>query len=525
MARSWKSLNRLFASAILGVFASMAMSAGFMVATTLATPALAQSGSPTLSTPVAKVVIEALELIQNGDAATGISKLNQLLAQRGERMSAYEKATVYELLGGAKATLDPPDYAGALREYERAIGLGALPEDRDRKIRFNMAQLYAAEEQFDKVVDLMEEYIRYLEANGEVVDANTWYLLAAAYYQLERYTTSRRPMEKAIAQLDKPRKSYYELLNAIYVQLGEAMIGRRSDLLVKMINYWPDNSAYWGQLAQVYQVQRRDREAAAVLETAYRAGLIKDKNQIRTLIQYYNFLDTPYRGAVLLEKELARGTFQRDKQTLELLGQLWSQAREHKKAIVVLTELAEIDNTGKSYFHLGQSLVADGKFPQAVTALRKALNKGLNRKQSGEAWLLIGSALYSINSDDREQRNKAKRAYQRALDYPNARATAQGWISYINSLNRIEDDIKRQEEELRRKAREEEIDRCEAMIDRHNLGGLVAPERLAECQAFIAEVNAGNGTEAGAEEEAPAEEETPAEEEAEPEATEAAEAG
>jgi tetratricopeptide (TPR) repeat protein len=487
MAKSWKSLRIYMASLALGVAASVALGATLLVVQGLVSPAMAQEQS--LSAKVALALQDAYTDIQNDDYASGLAKLNKLLAERGDKMSPYEKATVYEIRAGAKVAIDPPDYAGALLDLERAINTGALPPERTRVIRFGMAKLYMAEDRFGEAVVFLREYISWAQGAGIEIDADTWQLLAGALYQLERYSEARRPMENSLAALTTPKKNAYELMNAIYAQLGQAQARKRSDLLVKMINLWPENSSYWGQLAQVYQVQERDKEAAAVLESAYRAGLITDKNQIRTLIQYYNFLDTPYRGAKLLEKELARGTFERNIQNLELLAQLWSQAREQKKAIAVLEELAKIAPTGKFYYRLGQAFAADEQWNKAISNLREAINKGLNAKQTGDAWLLIGNALMSIDSDSRAQRDRAIKAFENATRYSSSRKTAQQWIDYIRQVNLVEKRIADQQKEIARLAREEALQNCRDLIEQSNLGAAIKPERLEQCNVMLREAD------------------------------------
>src|SRR5699024_12575627 len=55
---------------------------------------------------------------------------------------------------------------------------------------------------------------------------------------------------------------------------------------------------------------------------------------------------------------------------LELLSQLWAQAREHNKAIPVLRRAARMSEDGDLYFRLGQSLLASEDYEKSENALR-----------------------------------------------------------------------------------------------------------------------------------------------------------
>ena len=114
----------------------------------------------------------------------------------------------------------------------------------------------------------------------------------------------------------EPRKGYFDLANLIYSELNDN--NKRTPLLERMVNYWPNEKSYWTQLSGAYSVMGQDRDAFSVLEVAYRAGLIKTENELLTLIQYYSFFDNPYRGALLLEREMNAGNIKRVQKNLIL---------------------------------------------------------------------------------------------------------------------------------------------------------------------------------------------------------------
>jgi tetratricopeptide (TPR) repeat protein len=429
--------------------------------------------SQTLDTAVALVLQKVFELMQAEQFRPALAELDKLIAERGDRMKPFDKATTYELRGSVKASLE--DYRGALRDFQTALETGALPPERNNQLRYFIAQLYFQLQDYQSAIRGLQEWIRAATAAGIKVDSNAYYLLAAAYTQLTPpdYRSARGPAEQALAALTEPRKGYYDLLNLIYSELNDS--AKRGQLLERMINYWPNERSYWTQLSGLYATTGRDGEAFSVLEVAYRAGLLRSEGELLTLIQYYSFYDNPFRGAKVLERELAAGSIKRTVKNLTLLSQLWSQAREHKRAIPVLQEASGLSDTGELSYRLGQVLVADEQYAAAERALNTALRKGgMTANQTGDANLLLGLAIFSqAGPEDRATRRRAREAFVRATNYPNVSGQARQWVTYIDAINQTEEAQDRLECQQREEARLADIERLKqsAQVCRLQGGG------------------------------------------------------
>ena len=484
--QSWKTFKAAVAS--LGLAVSAVALVGIPTAA-------AQEENPTLSVNVARELGEAIELSNTDQFAQAITVIDNLLAQRSGSMQPYELATAYEIRGTFKVNIE--NYAGALADFERALAQGGLPEARERQVRFNVAQLYFQEERFAEAARFLQEYISFAQSSGQEVDANTYYLLGASYYATENFRQARRPLETALRLLTEPKKAYYDLMNAVYNELGAE--SERGDLLVTMINYWPEDSSYWGQLAGAYSQAGRDADAATVLELGYKAGIITNSGQILSLIQYYSVLDNPIRGAELLEKEMASGNIERTQKNLELLAQLYNLAREQKKALVPLREAAQLSGTGELFYRLGQVYFADEQWRNAEQALVDAVNKGgLSGRQLGDAWLLIGNARFNQDTNSPRQRRRAIEAFRRSTNYSTSRTAAQGWITYIRAI--INTEQRQCDVELLQAIERYKngIQRCETIVDvfrRVGPTGSITQEAVDECNRFTASsIDEANGT-------------------------------
>lgn len=481
-------------NAVAGIVASCFIAMAGFVGASVVTPAIAQDDrderparrSETLDPATAKVLQDVFTFIQEDRYQEALVALNDLIAKRGDRMKAYDKSTTYEMRGSVKVNLE--DFRGAMRDFQTALDTGGLPEERNNQLRYYIAQLQFQLEDYQAAINGLRGWISQAQATGTKVDCNAYYLLAAAYTQVEppNYRAALQPAEQSVACLTEPKKGNYDLLNLLYSELGER--NKRVRLLERMINYWPGERGYWTQLSGLYNQMGRDSDAFAVLEVAYRAGLLTRESEIQTLVQYFSFYDNPYRGAKLLEREMNTGTVKRTVQNLTLLSQLWSQAREHKRAIPVLEEASRRSDKGELSYRLGQVLLADERYADAEKALRAAIKKGgMTERQTGDTWLLLGTAVFSqAGPEDRAVRKRARGAFVRAQNYSNTRRQAREWVTYIDAIAEVEETQDYLECLQRGDQRKAEIERLrtQAQVCRLQGGGEDCEPPLAEARAL-----------------------------------------
>ena len=476
------------------MFSAAAMVGGFAVVM-MPAPTLAQDDeggsrrrvSQTLTPTVAKDLGAVYELLTAEQYQQALTLANQLIAKRGGSMKPFDKATTYEIRGTIKVNLE--DFRGGLRDFQTALDTGALPPERNNQLRYFIAQLNFQLEDFPAAIRGLNKWIADSKAAGETVDANAYYLLAAAYVQTDNYRSARNPAEQAVALRPEPKKSDFNLLNLVYSELNQS--APRIQLLERMINIWPEERGFWTQLSGLYSTTKKDSDAFAVLEVAYRAGLLTKEAEILTLVQYYSFFENPYRGAKLLEREMDAGLVKRTQKNLTLLSQLWSQAREHKRAIPVLRAAAQNAPNGKLYYRLGQVLLADEQYKAAETALVSAINKGgMTSKETGDSWLLMGTARFSqAGPEDRAQLRRARAAFVNARRYDAARRQASDWIKYIDAIISTQIAGIKLENQQKQEATRDDVKRIKTQIQVCRLQGC-SDDEISRLQTTLAEQEA-----------------------------------
>jgi len=431
----------------------------------------------TLDPRVAEDLLKAYEKLEEEEYESALSELNRLLDRRGDRMKDFDKASVLQIRGTAYVNLEDIDKAA--EDFASAIALDALPASQQNQLRFNLAQIYFVNERYEDSLDMFEEW---MQADVEVEDS-TYFMIAAAHYNLDQLREALDPIKKAIDLSDEPERRYYDLLNALYSRLE--MIPERTELMETMVEVWPDELSYWRQLSSLYSEQEQQMKAFSALETAYVNGLIDEEDDIVLLSQYYSTFDNPHRGAKLIESELEDGNVEETVDNLELLSQLWSQAREHKKAIPVLRQAARLSDEGLLSFRLGQSLLADEDNEVAEQAFETALDKGgLGDARRAEAWILLGNARFNqAGPGDSDQRAAADEAFAQAEKFGSTRSQASDWRQYITAINRTErrqaELEQEQGEQLASAARERLLTGCRAQ----QLAGTEVSERCREIMA------------------------------------------
>ncbi|MEX2499724.1 MAG: tetratricopeptide repeat protein [Wenzhouxiangellaceae bacterium] len=440
---------------------------------------------PTLDPRVAQDLLSAYELLEDEEYQQALQQLNRLMERRGDSMKDFDKASVLQIRGTAHVNLDDMD--SALEDFSAALQLEALPEDQQNRLRFNLAQIYFVNEHYQESIQLFEEWMK---ADVKVTDS-AYFMLGAAYYNLDEYQKTLESIQKAIEVAPEPQKRYYDLANSAHAELGN--VAGRIRLLEKMVELWPDSLSYWRQLSSLYLDQGDQFKSFAALETAYVNGLIESGSDIIMLAQYYSTFDNPHRGARLIEKEMQAGRVERTVENLELLSQLWSQAREHSKAIPVLREAAQMSDDGLLSFRLGQALLANEQNEDAERALESALEKGgLDESRRAEAWMLLGNARFNqAEPGDRGQRDEAEQAFAQAERFSATRQQASDWRKYINAINQTERRQAALEEEqsagLATAARQRLLTACRAQQ-------LAGSELSEQCASLLAEgEEGGNG--------------------------------
>lgn len=348
----------------------------------------------TLSRTGGPIYSNAHEAYEEGKHDDALKHLNKLISG-GSAYSDYDIARAHEMR--AFIYSDRRDYSAALKDLKTAI----TPADRVNaeealRIRYALAQLYLATEQYAKAIPEFERWF----ADQNDPPAQAYMQFAQAYVLVGQASKALPYAEKGYAMLTEPNENWYRLMATIYIQTQNYRSA--IPVLEKIIAYWPTDKNYFNQLAYCYSTVNRDEDAFAVQALAYHNGLLTEHDDIFRVAQLYRANGYPYKSATILSAEMDAGRVNKTKKTWEELGFAWAQAREHKRAIPPLTNAAQASSDGKLFFQLCQTYFFDENWDKANDTCRQAISKGgLTRDNQVAAWMLIGNAAYKTS--DRPQ--------------------------------------------------------------------------------------------------------------------------
>lgn len=389
----------------------------------LAPPVLAQEdddeeggrrSAPTISERTGEKLNEAIELL-NQDNYAGA---RQVLADIDmERLSPYEGSRVHQIWSGIEYS--EGNYDAARQHLQQAIDAGGFNEREASQAKYQIAQIFMAEENWREGAAALEAWFR----TAPEPNAAAYYLLAAAYYQMEDLNKALVPAKKAVEIAAKPQPSWIELLLALYLTREE--YDQAVPLLEQLIAMEPDKKTHWLRLSSLYQQQEKYGPALAALQVAYNAGFFSQESEYVRLSDMLRFNEIPFRAARVLEQAMEEGHVEKTSENYEKLANCWIQARDFKEAIPPLGRAAEMSDDGNLYMRLGQVQVQREQWVEAERALRSAIDKG-GLDDENQTHLLMGISLFN-----QEKLREAREAFQRVRS-GDQRDMAQDYIKLID---------------------------------------------------------------------------------------------
>ncbi|HIG07456.1 MAG TPA: tetratricopeptide repeat protein, partial [Methylococcaceae bacterium] len=305
--------------------------------------------------------------------------------------------------------------------------LEVLPDNQEQQLLINLGQLYLAEGQYQKAIDLIELWLKDNPNPTPGINA----LTASAYAQLRQYAKALTFISKAVEAAKEPVEGWLKLKLALHFQLQQ--YPPAVTVLEQLVRLYPDKKVYWTQLSGVY-IQLKDyKKALSVKHLAYQRGLITKSKEIVSIAHLFLFNEAPLKAAVLLDAALNKKEVKHTAKNWELLANAWTLAQEGDQAIAALEIASKLADTGKLYKQLGHRYVENEQWGKAVGALSKALKKG-GIKRKGDTYILLGMSYFELKSYP-----KATEAFKKAKEQKNKKSkkTAQQWIDYIVSFQQF----------------------------------------------------------------------------------------
>ena len=373
--------------------------------------------------------------------------LTELLNIRDE-LKSYDRSVMWNYWG--YIYFSDEDYDQAMYAYEQLLKEPEATIPLRTSSLLTLAQLNLVKENWDKGIRLILQWMEEVET----VTAQSYYLLASAYFQKEDYVRARSSMEEAIrlAEVEgyRPREKWYVLLVACFNELKDRKIISEAYSLEQqlgiyeiLVNYYP-KKLYFLQLGGTYQQMDREEDYMITLKAAFDKDLLDKEGEYLALAQLLLISKNPYWAAQVLVAGQNKKTIIVNKETnkeelvpvikdteknLKLLADSWRMAQEIDKAIPVLEKAAKMSKDGDTYILLGNLYLFEDRIEESIRAIEAGLKKPKVKSRS-QAQLVLGQAHFEI--ENFEEAKKQFRAAARDKD-KRIKKTANSWIKYAEN--------------------------------------------------------------------------------------------
>lgn len=362
---------------------------------------------------ISRYLNAAAEELDAGDIDEANATLNRL---DPKRLNPYERALVFRLKAFIAYTAG--DYEETIFNFEEVLSEETLGLPAENKIRFQIAQLYAGQQQWQDTIEALKRWFRYVDVD----DPLAHYLLGIAYFQLDQMTPALYHAAQAVDLAEKPGEGFLQLLAALYIQKED--YASAAPVFEELVMRFPKKS-YWVQLSLIYGAKENYRHSLAVQQVAYAQGLLTEDKELRRLARSYLFAELPYRAARVLEKGLEDGTIEADSDSYEMLANSWIAAREYERSLPPLRKAAELAEDGNLFVRIGQVHLQQEAWTEAAEQFEKGIAKG-GLDNLGHAELLLGIAYYNG-----QRVALARSSFERASKHDATRTEAEGWLNHI----------------------------------------------------------------------------------------------
>jgi len=383
--------------------------------------------TPALSQKVYKK-LEKVDILTNPEEGSGIkpdyrAALAELATINTSKWNKYELANYYQRKAFAYYSLE--NYREAIKFFRLVIKQSpSIPVGLEVQITYTVAQLQFVLEDYAGAAKTLEKWIKI----SPIVGADGYVLLGQAYYQIDQKKKALPLIVKAVKMYDDkgktPKENWFQLMQAIYFDQN-----RYKDVinvLERMVRSYPKVS-YYRQLAGMYGQVGREKDQLAAMDALYVMGGLSKERELLNLAYMYLGAEVPAKAAKIMQKGMDKKQIEKTTKNLEVLAQALQMGRDIKRAIPVLEQAASKSEKGELYSRLAGIYVDNDNSDKAITAGKKALEKG-KIKRIDQLYITLGMA-----NANKKRYSTAIKHFQSAAKDKRSKKFALGWIKYCKS--------------------------------------------------------------------------------------------
>lgn len=363
------------------------------------------------SSRVNKQLMKMYELSQEEDHDKTLEAAQKVLDNK--HAGAYERSLALQTIGFV--WVDRDDYPKAIDYLQQSLDAGGFSNDNHYQVMFQLGQLYLAEEQNEKALEVLSRFMS--ETKSEKPEHLA--MVGNIHYRLEQYEQAADFLSRAVNASDEPQSSWLQLLMASYFELGRE--DEAAATAQKLLADDPNDVAMLRNLAAIYLQQDQNEKALELMADAKNRGLLTESRDYTQLYQLYNYLEREEDAIATIQEGLDKGILKPSAQVYRAIAEANYFSDNIKEAADAYRKAAEYSEDGEMHLNLARSLMELEQFDEAKQAANQALQKGIGRR--GDAYIIIGGA--ELEQDNQQA---AIAAYKEAAKYPETKSSAESWL-------------------------------------------------------------------------------------------------
>ena len=280
-----------------------------------------------------------------------------------ELQAQYEKQQYADVIAKADTIAAKPDANPYEKSFSYQLAAASASELGDEA---------KAGDYFKKAVD----------TNG--LDNNSHYQsmynLVAVQYGQQKYEEALKTLDQFLAETKSTDPKHLQLRAALLANTGRKDEAAKmfTDELAKNPN---DKKALMNAVA-TYQEANQDDKANALLEDAYKRGMLTEEKELRALYVGYMNAERFKDAQKVIEDGVAKGILKDGPDLAKdymILGQTAYFTGSDSDAITFYGKAAPMATDGEAYLNMAMILRDQGKKAEAKAAAQKALDKGVKK--------------------------------------------------------------------------------------------------------------------------------------------------
>lgn len=330
-----------------------------------------------------KALTSAQTAIQGGKWKEALAVLEPALAST--KAGSFDQAQVNVQLSYVYGQLRQFDKA--ISAIKSALATKTLNAQTQLGGLQNLGYLYVSARQPDNVAEAFKDYA----AAGGSITADMYGLLGQSYAEVKQWQKAICPTKVAIDKSKTPKQTWYDVALSAHWELKD-FVGAEAVLKEAIVKF-PNEPKNWQQLSKVYLSKSRDKDALDLLIKGYEKGIFTQEDDLRNIAALYIKDKRPADGAAFLENGVKSGKVKANETVWKQIAQTWSKAGKLEKVSEAYGEAAKLAKTGQYDFYQATIFSEQNKWPQAIAAFKRALDKkGLT--DEGQGWLYLGIAQF-----------------------------------------------------------------------------------------------------------------------------------